>query len=551
MSALITHQELASDQARYATLFARNVQYVEGWQIVTLPYPLLLQRSAREALDISLKGHVIIIDEAHNLMDTISDIHSISLSQTQLKRCRASVSIYLQKFRNRLKGKNRIYVAQFVRVIDSLLGYIDGQAAKEAFTDGIVSTVDLMAGKGADQVNLYKLMDYLQQSKLARKVEGYVEYEERMKLKGEGHGAIKSNSNSMPVLMHVQSFLATLTNPSAEGRFFFEKAATGEMVLKYMLLDPTHHFKEVVQDARSVILAGGTMSPMDDYVRHLFSYVDSDQLMTWTCGHIIPKENLLAIPVANAASGTAFDFTYERRNAPQLITALGNSLVELAACVPDGMVVFFPSYAYLDQVIVHWKKTRLPNPPGESVWDRLAAHKPVFQESKSNSVEDTLTSYSLSITTGRGGLLLSVIGGKLSEGINFSDTLGRAVIVVGLPFPNMHSAQWRAKLEYIEQAVTKRTDGNVKAGKEASRDFYENACMRSVNQSIGRAIRHKCDFAGILLLDRRYAVSDGRIQGKLPGWIRQGLVKQEPGEDFEGVTRRLRAFFDEKREAMT
>ena len=479
-------------------------------------------------------------------MDTISDLHSISISQTQLRRCRASVGIYLQRFRNRLKGKNRVYVAQFVRVIDSLLGYLDNQAAKAAGTDGIVSTSDLMAGKGADQVNLYKLVNYLQQSKLARKVEGYIEHEQKMKLKGEDNTVIESHSNPTPVLTYVQSFLATLTNPAAEGRYFHERTDIGELSLKYTLLDPTHHFKEVVQDARSVILAGGTMSPMDDYARHLFSYVKSDQLITWGCGHIIPKENLIAMPVASTADGTVLDFTYGRRNDPQLITALGHSLVELAACIPDGMVVFFPSYAYLDQVVVHWKKTHLPKPTSESIWDRLAAGKPIFQESRSSSVEDTLTSYSLSITTGHGGLLLSVIGGKLSEGINFSDALGRAVIVVGLPFPNMHSAQWRAKLGYIEQSVTKRTGGDVKTGKEASREFYENACMRAVNQSIGRAIRHKGDFAGILLLDRRYAVSGGRIQAKLPGWIRQGLVQQKTGEIFEGVTRRLREFFDEK-----
>lgn len=96
-------------------------------EIVTLPYPLLLQKSAREALGLSLKGHVVIIDEAHNLIDAIAGIHGVEVSLKQLKRARAQLGVYLQKFRNKLKGKNRVYVAQVVRVIDSLVGYLEGK----------------------------------------------------------------------------------------------------------------------------------------------------------------------------------------------------------------------------------------------------------------------------------------------------------------------------------------------------------------------------------------------------------------------------------------
>lgn len=98
-------------------------------EIVTLPYPLLLQKSAREALGLSLKGHVVIIDEAHNLMDAIAGIHGVQVSLKQLQKARGQLGVYLQKFRNRLKGKNRVYIAQVVRVIDSLAGYLDSQLA--------------------------------------------------------------------------------------------------------------------------------------------------------------------------------------------------------------------------------------------------------------------------------------------------------------------------------------------------------------------------------------------------------------------------------------
>jgi chromosome transmission fidelity protein 1 len=100
-------------------------------EIVTLPYPLLLQKSAREALGINLKGHVVIIDEAHNLMDAISGIHGISVTLAQLKRSRSQLGMYLQKFRNKLMGKNRVYVAQVVRVLDSLSGYLEGKAGQK------------------------------------------------------------------------------------------------------------------------------------------------------------------------------------------------------------------------------------------------------------------------------------------------------------------------------------------------------------------------------------------------------------------------------------
>lgn len=96
-------------------------------EIVTLPYPLLLQKSARDALGISLKGHVVIIDEAHNLMDAISGIYGTSVTFGQLKKSRAQLMFYLQKFKNRLKGKNRVYVAQVLRFVDSLVGYFEGR----------------------------------------------------------------------------------------------------------------------------------------------------------------------------------------------------------------------------------------------------------------------------------------------------------------------------------------------------------------------------------------------------------------------------------------
>ena len=40
------------------------------------------------------------------------------------------------------------------------------------------------------------------------------------------------------------------------------------------------------------------------------------------------------------------------------------------------------------------------------------------------------------------------------------------------------------------------------------RDYYENLCMRTLNQAVGRALRHANDYAMILLVDQRFNTSN-------------------------------------------
>ena len=235
-------------------------------QVVTLPYPLLLQKSAREAIGISLKDHIVIIDEAHNLMDAIAGIYSVSVTLEQVQQARMQLTAYLQRFRNKLKGKNRVYVAQTIRILDSIISYLNSIDTDSKAVDGAVDMASIMSGKGVDQINIFKLDAYLQESKLARKVDGYTTFVEKegdsKTNSSQKNASIRTSRQNVPVLMHVQAFLMSLMNPSAEGRFFYLRDETAGLTLKYMLLDPTFHFKDIVEDARAVVLAGGTMSPV-------------------------------------------------------------------------------------------------------------------------------------------------------------------------------------------------------------------------------------------------------------------------------------------------
>ncbi|KAG0717309.1 ATP-dependent DNA helicase DDX11 [Chionoecetes opilio] len=55
-------------------------------QVVVLPYNTLLHRPTRESYGINLRGNVVIVDEAHNLLETISNIHSVLISLRQVRQ---------------------------------------------------------------------------------------------------------------------------------------------------------------------------------------------------------------------------------------------------------------------------------------------------------------------------------------------------------------------------------------------------------------------------------------------------------------------------------
>jgi len=137
-----------------------------------------------------------------------------------------------------------------------------------------------------------------------------------------------------------------------------------------------------------------------------------------------------------------------------------------------------------------------------------------------------------------GALLFAVVGAKLSEGLNFSDELARAVVVVGLPYANLGSAELKERMKYVRD-VAKAAGSTVR---DAGLELYENLCMKAVNQSIGRAIRHKNDWAALILLDKRY--SSAQIRKKLPRWIDQEL---HVAENFGTAIKHLGAFYRAKR----
>jgi chromosome transmission fidelity protein 1 len=343
-----------------------------------------------------------------------------------------------------------------------------------------------------------------------------------------------------PPLHTIEVLMLGLAGASEDGRLIF--SAVGDAVeIKYQLLNPSTLFRDVVEVARSVVLAGGTMSPISAVVSELFTYLPLNRLTTFSCGHIIPASNVQTLLLTKGPSGLDLEFKFAQQSNRQVVFELGQIVLNFCNVVPGGIVVFFPSYASLNFAREAWSQSGL--------LDKFSVKKKVFLEpQESSGVEMILREYAIAAKTHTlldkktGAVLFAIVGAKLSEGLNFSDDLARAVVVIGLPFANKNSPELQERMRYANQAELRSGVKRSVGGKDAAAEMYENMCMNVVNQSIGRAIRHRGDWASLVLIDRRF--TSPAIRGKLPQWLRDDVAVCET---FGQAMKHLGNFYREKR----
>ena len=214
-----------------------------------------------------------------------------------------------------------------------------------------------------------------------------------------------------------------------------------------------------------------------------------------------------------------FDFRYDIQN----IQNYGKLLFELCQHVPDGVICFFPSYAYLEEVVIQWETLGLIT--------QIQKFKLLFVETK-DVVETTLAleSYKKSCDCGRGAVFLSIARGKVAEGIDFDRHYGRCVVMFGIPYQYSLSSVLQARLSYIEEKF-----------KINRNEFLTFDAIRQVAQCAGRVIRSKTDYGLIIFADIRYNRADK--WKKLPQWIQSCLHPEHMDLSIERCIFATKSFF--------
>jgi len=141
-----------------------------------------------------------------------------------------------------------------------------------------------------------------------------------------------------------------------------------------------------------------------------------------------------------------------------------------------------------------------------------------------------LRDYSIS-----GAIFFAVCRGKVSEGLDFADRAGRAVIVTGMPFATPTDPKVRLKREYLDKQGTPSKNIKMLTGNE----WYLQQAARAVNQAVGRVIRHRHDYGAIIYCDERFAWPS--YQSQMSYWLRPYIkCYSKYGEVVQGLTRFFR-----------
>lgn len=273
-------------------------------------------------------------------------------------------------------------------------------------------------------------------------------------------------------------------------------------VLQLACLDASLAVKPVFEKYQSVFITSGTLSPIDLYPRLLKfrPNVMKSLMMTLT------RKCLCPMVITRGADQQHISSKFDMREDPNVIQNYGKVLVGLAQSIPDGIVAFFVSYSYMENIISKWHDT--------GILREIMQHKLIFMETQ-DVVETTLAldNYRRACNAGRGAVFLSVARGKVAEGIDFDRHYGRAVVMYGVPYQYTLSRILRARLEYLRETL------QIK-----EQDFLTFDAIRQASQCIGRVIRSKADYGLMVFADKRYNSHDKR--SKLPKWISNHMTEE-------------------------
>ncbi|VAH77255.1 unnamed protein product [Triticum turgidum subsp. durum] len=420
--------------------------------ILFAPYNYLIDPGNRRSLTgISWDNAVLIFDEAHNLESICADAASFDLLTSNLTSCitEAQECIQLCSFKRSIENsaekqfdpENYAILKALLMALEKKIGELVIDSKELGYTKPGSYIYEFLSELNITSETSKKLIEIIDsasllleegnsgETKAGVKAKSTVSRLETIRdmldiiFKGGGQNHAKYYS------FHVNESSRQTSGDSLQ---VFGKASR---TLSWWCFNPGLAMEEFLKlGVRSIILTSGTLSPLDSLAMEL----NLEFPVRLENPHVISQDQIWVGVVPVGPSGHPLNSSYRTRETVKYKQELGTVIVNFARIVPDGLLVFFPSYSMMDKCIDYWKNRNHEHSVDDStIWQRMCKHKqPVIEPRQSSNFPNAIEDYEAKLRDPStfGAIFFAVCRGKVSEGLDFADRAGRAVIVTGMPF---------------------------------------------------------------------------------------------------------------------
>ncbi|XP_067685021.1 Fanconi anemia group J protein homolog [Haliotis asinina] len=506
----------------------------EQSEIIICPYNYLVDPIIRDTMEINLKDQIIILDEAHNIEDSSREAGSQSLKQELIQKAitelRAMANAGVDTADSLLLEKVMSGLDQFIHLHSDKLEQKDFDQSYKIWSGfDIVAQLDCIGLGPVKYTEAMKSIGVVCQEKdeMVRNAQG-----EEVKLSPPVMTVLEQLASAMGYLyrddmkfvedyrVSIVKTTAFVSNQPTNGAWLNPRQRHGGQrrvpvvtcTLNFWCMNPAVAFSDL-QNCRSIVLSSGTLSPMSSFSSELGMNF-SIQL---EANHVIKDDQVWVGAVGQGPNGTSLQAVYRNVETYNFQDELGQLVFRVCKTVPHGVLCFFPSYKCLEKLTNRWKTTGL--------WDKMFEQKKIVAEPRGSdkmNFEELMNLFYEAVETRGdedkdGALFLAVCRGKVSEGLDFADNFARAVITVGIPYPNFKDIQVELKRKYNDMHKAAR-------GLLSGSDWYEIQAFRALNQALGRCIRHRRDWGALIIVDERFVKNPQKYLKGLSKWVRNKAV---------------------------
>ena len=428
-------------------------------QVVVGDYFHLFNPDIRESIltrnSIDLKNVIVIVDEGHNLPSRMRDMLTRTLSMPDIERALKEAN----------KDEERPYLSEFIKALEQVFNNI---SPEQEMRD---------TGKSLYRDSTWNRQRHQEQERVIEKGDitkplldaGYNLSLIIEEMNNSAEKTIERGEQSD--IRAVADFLLSWDESDDEHFSRIISSTIGhdnKKILKasFTCLDPSIVLKDLIKELHSVILMSGTLTPTSMF-KELLGF--PEKTLEREYKNPMPKENRLSIIVSGVTT------KYANRT-DQQFAKIGSICSNCADAIPGNLAIFFPSYALM-----------------EKIHPFITTQKQIFKEHQGISKEEKdslLSEFKQSSTNG--GLLLAVIGGNFSEGVDLPGNLLNGVLIVGLPLAKP-DLQVKALIDYYEKRYKRGWDYG-----------YTFPAFTKALQAAGRCIRTETDRGAVLFIDSRY-----------------------------------------------